>query len=60
MFHILVVDDDKAINVSDAVSMKKWLIKDNNSISDINSDINNDGKVNVFDYIALKRMLLEI
>lgn len=55
------VNLDGIINVNDIIEMQKYLLKisDVESVFIDNSDLNFDDKVNIFDLIALKRMILE-
>lgn len=61
--------DGKQLSIADTVSMQKWLTQKelyygcyeryNSDFSPKNADMNNDGKVNVFDCIIMKRLMLE-
>lgn len=53
------INKDGSITISDAVLLKKYLIKIYKFNSDEfeNADMNNDGKINVFDFIMLKRQI---
>ena len=51
---------DGAVTVADAVMLQKWLsCKDNQLSCWRNADICKDNKINIFDLILLKRMLME-
>lgn len=49
---------DDSLNISDAVLLKQFLLKNKTLSADVNADLTNDDKVNVFDLIALKRIIL--
>jgi len=54
------VNGDKQLSTADAVMLQKWLANAAD-IKDLSSaDVNNDGKLNVFDLIILKRMIMKI
>ena len=53
------VNADGTVTVSDAVSLIKWLSGADVKINTENSDLISDGKINVFDLVALKRMLMK-
>ena len=46
--------------ISDIVKLKKWLVKSGefNDEDLTKYDLNNDGKINVFDLIILKRKII--
>ncbi len=50
------VNNDDEINITDAVALKKYLIK--SDTVGYEADFNRDGRINVFDMILLKRNLI--
>lgn len=53
------VNTDGIVAVADAVLLTNWLSGKDTEINAVNSDVNADSKYNVFDLVALKRMLLK-
>ena len=51
------VNADGTVAVADAALFSKWLLGEKAEINAANSDVIADGKYNVFDLAALKRML---
>lgn len=54
------LNEDNAVTVSDAVSLQRYLVRKDNTISTqglVNADLNADGKLNVFDLASLKAKL---
>lgn len=49
---------DGYVNVTDLVILQKWLTKQEVSMYGLNADVNEDESVNVFDDIALRRIIL--
>lgn len=54
------VNSDKSVNVSDIVSLQKYLIKTEqlNESGFKAADLNDDNKINIFDLIILKRVII--
>ncbi len=50
------VNSDEAVNVADVTALSKWLTGNDTNISEL-SDIIADSKINIFDLIALKRIV---
>ena len=56
-----LVIGDKQINISDAVTFQGWLINDPDlHLSDLRTaDLCADGKINVFDMILMRQMIVD-
>ena len=52
------VNDDKSVNVYDAISLKRYLNDNSYTINTANSDMNSDESVNISDLTALIKKLL--
>lgn len=54
------VNLDGEIGISDVVMLQKWLVKSGDLTCWQNADLCEDGKINVFDCVMLKRKVMEI
>lgn len=54
------INSDKSVNVSDIVSLQKYLIKTEqlNESGFKAADLNDDNKINIFDLVILKRIII--
>lgn len=53
-------DGDGEFKVNDLISLQKWLMGKGKLENWKNADLNDDGKINVFDFCLMKRELLKI
>ena len=52
------IDNNGVISTSDLLSLISYIIMNEDNINKLAADLNKDGKVNIFDVIALKKILL--
>nr|1DAQ_A Chain A, ENDOGLUCANASE SS [Acetivibrio thermocellus]1DAV_A Chain A, ENDOGLUCANASE SS [Acetivibrio thermocellus] len=53
------VNDDGKVNSTDAVALKRYVLRSGISINTDNADLNEDGRVNSTDLGILKRYILK-
>lgn len=53
------VNSDKKINIFDSASLKHYIISNTAKIDKANSDMNNDGSINIADLIKINKFLLK-
>ncbi|MDE5557541.1 MAG: RICIN domain-containing protein [Ruminococcus sp.] len=51
-------NNDKIVNVSDAVMLQKWLLGSGNLTNWRNVDLYEDGKIDVFDMIEMRKLII--
>ncbi|MDE5765417.1 MAG: CHAP domain-containing protein [Ruminococcus sp.] len=53
------INDDLTVNISDAVMLQKWLLSSGSLTNWKNADLYEDGKIDVFDLIAMRKLIIQ-
>lgn len=53
------VNNDGEVNISDAVMMKNWLLGAGELTNSRNADLYRDGRIDAFDYILMRRLIIK-